>query len=158
MYFLQIYDNMSISEDSCYFTIKQKKIKYPQTKDITQQTPVNLRGAPTGSQHVVFHSIKNLLDLYSRDASFPHDGDSSCENSKTKGVGEIVLSKKREKKNKNCRCVFLPPSSIFRQLTTVEATTSFEYPSLRTPWILCPSRLWAKRKRRGGGRVSTNVL
>lgn len=44
------------------------------------------------------------------------------------------------------------PSSIFMQLTTVEATTSFESPSHRTPWILCPSRL--RWKKMVGGCVS----
>ena len=41
------------------------------------------------------------------------------------------------------KVVFIVPSSIFRQLTTVEATTSFESPSHKTPWILCPNRLQA---------------
>lgn len=68
------------------FYCKTEKLKYPQTKDFAQQSPLNLEGAPAGSHHAVFHSLKNLLDLHGRDTSFPHNGDSSCKNSET-GTG-----------------------------------------------------------------------
>lgn len=121
------------------FYCKTEKLKCSQTKDIAQRSPLNLEGAPAGSHHAVFHSLKNLLDLHSRDTSFPHNGDSSCENSEM-GMGWDKRATKMQFGN-----IFLLPSLIFRQLTTVDATTSFECPSLRTPWILCPSRLWPKR-------------
>lgn len=80
------------------------------------QSKSNLAGAPAGSHHAALHPVKNLLDLCSRDTSFSHDGDGPWDR----------FGKECETRNTTQTCFSLLPSLILRQLTTVEATTSFE--------------------------------
>lgn len=111
----------------------------------------NLLGnqAPRVSSHpVAFHSLKDLHDFCCRDTALPQNGDRPCEKSTACLSQKEYIHKKNKPTRKLLKCFNILPSSILRQLTTVEATISFDSPSHRTPWSLCPSRLRFKKKTR----------